>query len=146
MVGAGELDVETENDESFDPLPLPLPLAGLGIAPVKPKSRIPSPYIPFGIGTGPTGVGIGSEWIDIAGAALTAIDACVSATCAEYSESFSPTQVRVNQRPPAMPLISRCATRQFLTFFWLLSILWTGLTPAPILIGAATGKGLAGKG
>lgn len=28
------------------------------------------------------------------------------------SESFSPTQARANQRPPAMPRISRCAGRQ----------------------------------
>lgn len=28
------------------------------------------------------------------------------------SESFSPTQERANQRPPAMPRISRCAMRQ----------------------------------
>ena len=28
------------------------------------------------------------------------------------SESFSPTQERANQRPPAMPRISRCAGRQ----------------------------------
>ncbi|SRR6266478_5560705 len=28
------------------------------------------------------------------------------------SESFSPTQVRANQRPPAIPRISRCAGRQ----------------------------------
>lgn len=28
------------------------------------------------------------------------------------SESFSPTQARANQRPPAMPRISRCARRQ----------------------------------
>ena len=28
------------------------------------------------------------------------------------SESFSPTHVRANQRPPAMPRISRCAGRQ----------------------------------
>jgi hypothetical protein len=29
------------------------------------------------------------------------------------SESFSPTQARANQRPPAMPRISRCASRQW---------------------------------
>lgn len=38
-----------------------------------------------------------------------------------YSESLSPTQERANQRPPAMPRISRWAVRQRLAFLPLLS-------------------------
>lgn len=38
-----------------------------------------------------------------------------------YSEFLSPTHDRANHRPPAMPRISRLATRQCLTFFPLLS-------------------------
>lgn len=52
-----------------------------------------------------------------------------------YSESFSPTQDRANHRPPAIPRISRLATRQCLTFLRLLSRGKGGANPVAILGG-----------
>ena len=50
-------------------------------------------------------------------------------TAVAYSESFSPTQDRANQRPPAIPRISRWATRQRLTFSEFLSKTAAGAKP-----------------
>jgi len=48
---------------------------------------------------------------------------------AANADSFSPTQDRANHRPPPIPRISRCATRQCLTFLPPLSRGITGAKP-----------------
>jgi len=70
------------------------------------------------------------------------------ATNEAYSESLSPTQVRVTHRPPAIPLISRLACRQCLTGTFLppLSIGKSGAKPVTILGGSCTGNGFVGSG
>jgi hypothetical protein len=65
---------------------------------------------------------------------------------AASSDSFSPTQDRANHRPPPIPRISRWATRQCLTFLWLLSKGITGANPVWIFGGGWTGKGFVGRG
>lgn len=62
-----------------------------------------------------------------AAAAFTAADVS--------SESFSPTHVLANQRPPAIPLISRFAVRQRRGLLVLLSRGITGANPVGILGG-----------
>lgn len=59
--------------------------------------------------------------------------ACVAAEA--YSDSFSPTHERANQRPPAIPRISRLAIRQCRTFFPVLSRGITGAEPVGIFKG-----------
>lgn len=81
----------------------------------------------------------------IAFAACTAaVDAEVAAVA--NSDSFSPTQVRANHRPPAMPLISRLTCLQRRTGLPLRSRGMTGAKPVPIFGGGCTGNGLDGKG
>jgi len=63
-----------------------------------------------------------------------------------YSDSFSPTQVFANHRPPAIPRISRWATRQWRTFLPVRSRGMGGAKPVAILTGGMTGKGLVGRG
>lgn len=73
--------------------------------------------------------------------------ACDAAAWAEAnSDSFSPTHVRVNQRPPAMPRTSRLTCRQRLTGLPLLSRDVDDAKPVPILAGGCTGNGFEGRG
>lgn len=77
---------------------------------------------------------------------LFAFSLSFAATDAAYSESLSPTHERTNQRPPAIPRISRWAVRQCLIFFPFLSNGIGGAKPVGILSGGWTGKGLEGRG
>lgn len=61
-------------------------------------------------------------------------------------DSFSPIHVRVNQRPPAMPRISRLTGRQCLTFAPVRSIGMMGANPVLIFWGGWTEKGFTGSG
>ena len=62
------------------------------------------------------------------------------------SDSFSPTQVRANQRPPAIPRISRCAGRQCRGLPLVRSSGVVGAYPVVILGGGWTWKGFVGSG
>jgi len=68
------------------------------------------------------------------------------ATNEACSESLSPTQVRASHRPPAIPLISRLASRQCLTFLPPLSRGKSGANPVTIFWGGWTGNGFVGRG
>lgn len=62
------------------------------------------------------------------------------------SDSLSPTHARVNQRPPAIPLISRFATLHRRTLVAVRSSGNMGANPVPILGGGWTGNGFEGRG
>jgi hypothetical protein len=109
---------EAANDEAaFDAFPLPEPLTGAEIDDNLGSAMPTSP--PFA--------------------------RAAAATAEAYSDSFSPTQERANQRPPAIPRISRLAVRQCLTLLPLLSSGMTGAKPVAILGGIWTGKGFVGR-
>lgn len=67
-------------------------------------------------------------------------------TAAANSESLSPTHARVNQRPPAIPLISRFATLHRRTLVPVRSSGNMGANPVLILGGGWTGNGFDGRG
>lgn len=75
---------------------------------------------------------------------VAAIDAVTGAL--EKSDSLSPTHDLANQRPPAMPRISRFAVLQRRTLVPLLSRGNMGAKPVPIFGGGCTGNGLEGRG
>lgn len=62
------------------------------------------------------------------------------------SDSLSPTHERANQRPPAMPRISRFAILHWRALAPLRSKGCTGANPVPIFGGGWTGKGFEGRG
>lgn len=69
------------------------------------------------------------------GSPLPAFSPSLVAAKVAYSESLSPTHERANQRPPAIPRISRWAVRQCLTFLPLLSRGRGGAKPVGIFGG-----------
>lgn len=81
---------------------------------------------------------------DSASFAVVAAEAV--ATVVARSDSLSPTHERVNQRPPAMPRISRFAILHGRTLAPLRSKDCTGAKPVPIFGGGWTGKGFEGRG
>lgn len=119
----GAADIAVEAAEPRAPLDLPpLPCAGADIE-------------------ADFGMEILSESATLAEAAAEAV-----ARAFAKSDSLSPTHERVNQRPPAMPRISRFATLHWRTLAPLRSKGCTGANPVPIFGGGWTGNGFEGRG
>lgn len=99
---------------------------------------LPGPLLPGITTPGSLGMGSGPSpeaFVSVLLGAIACMAAATAAAAAAYSDSLSPTHDLVNQRPPAIPLISRLACRQCRACFPLLSRGMVGANPDPIFCG-----------
>ena len=117
---------------------------GAADIPAEPRAAFDLPLLPSAgadIEVTDFGTAILSESATLALVAAEAIAMVVA-----KSDSLSPTHERANQRPPAMPRISRFAILHWRTLAPVRSKGCMGANPVPIFGGGWTGKGFEGSG